>query len=301
MTSSAITGSRSLAFLLASFGLASCVLAQQAYVFAGGCGSGLATNELYIIDLRTGAIVENLGTRADCDFEGLELVEGRLYGSTEVSATTPGLVYDITEAPGSALGPAVRRSGVDHELSLDPTTGTLYALNGAESAMILHTWLYTIDLADGSPTLVGESGFYADSLAINEHGEGFAVDMIFRQLLYAVDLATGGLTLIGPVASDTGVAISLNQVALGFDASGTLWMIVGGTVSTPTRIYTLDPATGDATHVADMERVTGSAGSLIDAIAIVPGEACRADLDGDGVLSIFDFLAFQNAFDAGCA
>jgi hypothetical protein len=30
-----------------------------------------------------------------------------------------------------------------------------------------------------------------------------------------------------------------------------------------------------------------------------PCEACRVDLDGDGALTIFDFLAFQNAFDAG--
>ncbi|MFI4916598.1 MAG: FG-GAP-like repeat-containing protein [Phycisphaerales bacterium JB060] len=29
------------------------------------------------------------------------------------------------------------------------------------------------------------------------------------------------------------------------------------------------------------------------------GQACRVDLDGDGELTIFDFLAFQNAFDAG--
>jgi len=28
-------------------------------------------------------------------------------------------------------------------------------------------------------------------------------------------------------------------------------------------------------------------------------EACRADFDGDGRLTIFDFLAFQNAFDSG--
>lgn len=28
--------------------------------------------------------------------------------------------------------------------------------------------------------------------------------------------------------------------------------------------------------------------------------ACPADLDGDGSFTIFDFLAFQNAFDAGC-
>jgi hypothetical protein len=29
------------------------------------------------------------------------------------------------------------------------------------------------------------------------------------------------------------------------------------------------------------------------------GEACYADFDGDGDLTIFDFLAFQNAFDSG--
>jgi hypothetical protein len=30
-----------------------------------------------------------------------------------------------------------------------------------------------------------------------------------------------------------------------------------------------------------------------------PAGDCRADFDGDGELTIFDFLAFQNAFDAG--
>ncbi len=37
---------------------------------------------------------------------------------------------------------------------------------------------------------------------------------------------------------------------------------------------------------------------LIDDITF-GGEACAADFDGDGSLTIFDFLAFQNAFDAG--
>jgi hypothetical protein len=31
-----------------------------------------------------------------------------------------------------------------------------------------------------------------------------------------------------------------------------------------------------------------------------PNSTCRADLDGDGRLTIFDFLAFQNEFSAGC-
>ncbi|MEQ8316655.1 MAG: GC-type dockerin domain-anchored protein [Phycisphaerales bacterium] len=36
---------------------------------------------------------------------------------------------------------------------------------------------------------------------------------------------------------------------------------------------------------------------LIDDIAF--GTGCRADFDGDGSLTLFDFLAFQDAFDAG--
>lgn len=31
-----------------------------------------------------------------------------------------------------------------------------------------------------------------------------------------------------------------------------------------------------------------------------PGVRCRADFDGDGSLTLFDFLAFQNEFAAGC-
>ena len=44
-----------------------------------------------------------------------------------------------------------------------------------------------------------------------------------------------------------------------------------------------------------------SPGVVLDAglLACLAGSACRADIDGDGELTIFDFLAFQNLFDAG--
>ncbi|UYV11689.1 MAG: hypothetical protein NCW75_10305 [Phycisphaera sp.] len=38
---------------------------------------------------------------------------------------------------------------------------------------------------------------------------------------------------------------------------------------------------------------------MTGAIRVEAGDTCRADLDGDGVLTIFDFLAFQNLFVAG--
>ena len=39
--------------------------------------------------------------------------------------------------------------------------------------------------------------------------------------------------------------------------------------------------------------------AVFDNVAIEVGEPCRVDIDGDGELTIFDFLAYQNLFDAG--
>jgi subtilisin family serine protease len=39
----------------------------------------------------------------------------------------------------------------------------------------------------------------------------------------------------------------------------------------------------------------------LEAVIAAAGAACRADFDGDGALTLFDFLAFQNAFDSGDA
>jgi hypothetical protein len=65
----------------------------------------------------------------------------------------------------------------------------------------------------------------------------------------------------------------------------------------------------DAAVVADSEPFyvvfgqNASADDLADAVlwveSMLIGTPCRADLDGDGSLTIFDFLAFQNQFDAG--
>lgn len=39
--------------------------------------------------------------------------------------------------------------------------------------------------------------------------------------------------------------------------------------------------------------------AVFDNVVIEEAASCRADIDGDGALTIFDFLAFQNLFDAG--
>ncbi|MEQ8317713.1 MAG: GC-type dockerin domain-anchored protein [Phycisphaerales bacterium] len=47
-----------------------------------------------------------------------------------------------------------------------------------------------------------------------------------------------------------------------------------------------------------LETLTDS-GYGVDQVAFGGDGPCRADIDGDGSLTIFDFLAFQNLFDAG--
>ena len=44
---------------------------------------------------------------------------------------------------------------------------------------------------------------------------------------------------------------------------------------------------------------TGSCADNIGGVSIRIDRACAADLDADGVLSVFDFLEFQNRFDGG--
>jgi hypothetical protein len=40
-------------------------------------------------------------------------------------------------------------------------------------------------------------------------------------------------------------------------------------------------------------------GAYFDDIVVEPSESCYADFDGNGVLDLFDFLGFTNAFNAG--
>jgi hypothetical protein len=129
--------------------------------------------------------------------------------------------------------------------------------------------------------------------------------------LYATDYTGEG---IGSFAFGPGTAVwtvipwAAGQAPVGdtaglaFDAyAGVLYMTtLGG--GTP-RLYTVTFSGGEAsaTLVADLSTVGYVAGGLIDGMGWAPTE-CYADCDtstGPGVLDIFDFLCFQNRFDAG--
>jgi len=75
----------------------------------------------------------------------------------------------------------------------------------------------------------------------------------------------------------------------------------GGAISgatTPT--LTINPAQSIHSDVYDVV-VSNDLGQVTsDTATLAVRDACLADVDNDGDLTLFDFLAFQNAFDAGC-
>ncbi len=139
------------------------------------------------------------------------------------------------------------------------------------------------------------------------------------------DLDGGPTILVSPVFDLTGVTNpevsyarwfeSINGVTDEFsiqvsDNGGLSWTVVESVPHTPSGwvVNTFDPT--DFVDITDEFRVRFVAvdnpnDSVTEAgidrfrITFEGGVSCRADFDGDGELSIFDFLGFQNAFDAG--
>lgn len=167
-------------------------------------------------------------------------------------------------------------------------------------------------LPDGSPALLGEVGEqYAD----------FGLDFPFGNRI--IDFFGGPVSPPNGWLNDTQVGsdrvFDVDVTVAGVRAAGVHNVLSG---SQPNgAILRAFNAAGDelesvmsdgvvstldffgVTTSEDIARVTitvlAPGGWGLDDLYIGAGVACRADIDGDGSLTIFDFLAFQNAFDAG--
>jgi hypothetical protein len=82
---------------------------------------------------------------------------------------------------------------------------------------------------------------------------------------------------------------------------GAAWHALGGGLPDPANsMAVFDTGSGDALVVAG--GFTEVDGAVANRLAVWSGPTpapCPADLDGDGALTIFDFLRYQNLFDAG--
>ncbi|UYV13792.1 MAG: hypothetical protein NCW75_05780 [Phycisphaera sp.] len=272
------------------------LLAAAAGLGLSVVSGALAQEQLYALRSPTSPILMELDpatggelsstflTGAEAIFSGMDFDDnGDLY---TIDGFNDGIsdrlfLIDETTGAGSVVGDTDDNWNF-RMVAYDPTTDTLY---GARDSI-----LFTLDRSTGVATLVGSlSAPNLDQLtgfAIDADGVGWGTD-IDAASLFRIDLATAGAEFIGN-ATSPGVRNWFND--LSFDSSGTLWAAreQGG------GLYTIDTATGAAT--LEFSTVT------FRSIAFLGGEAdCYADFDSDGELTIFDFLGFQNAFDAGDA
>ncbi len=187
----------------------------------------------------------------------------------------------FTIDPGTAAGSVIGDTGENwnfRSVAYDPVADTLYTAR--DNA------LYTTDRATGVVSLVGNiSGTNLDQLtgfAIDANGQAWGSD-IGDASIFMIDLSTGDATFVGNAFP--GTRNWFND--LSFNAAGELY----GAREQGGGVFTIDQATGAAT--------LAFSSPTFRSIAFLGGEApCYADFDGDGELTIFDFLAFQNAFDA---
>ncbi|MEQ8844905.1 MAG: GC-type dockerin domain-anchored protein [Phycisphaerales bacterium] len=117
---------------------------------------------------------------------------------------------------------------------------------------------------------------------------------------FAIDQTTGALSALG-VSFDVGSQGTLGTVGtLSLPAGNFLFVTDNSTVfDDMSGIYSFRiEDTGDITQIGDIVMTPGSQPDNF--VVWQPAtDTCRADLDGDGQLTIFDFLAFQNLFDMG--
>ncbi|MEX2217341.1 MAG: S8 family serine peptidase [Phycisphaerales bacterium] len=211
---------------------------------------------LYRVNLSTGDATD-LGLLTFNDSEGVCVGPN---GDLFAIGGSNNQLWNISLPPGTLVGPTPPRPP-NTDAGLEFFNGTMYNLQGASG----NSALYRVNPATASAALVGTSTIFADNLAINGLGQGFAIDGIFTDSLYSVNLGNGALTSIGGlglgnISVQFGSSFSENQTLYAIDSAG--------------GIYTLNTSTGAATRIAKVD-INGVDSAGFEGLAIDRTSACR--------------------------
>ena len=206
-----------------------------------------------------GAIVLVLGGVASAAPTGYDISTGPGELNSIDLATGAATVIGVTFGPnGDAGGVAFRADG------------TLFAINELDDT------LHTVDLATGTPTLVGALGVDVESagLTFGPDGRLWMADSD-TGAFWEVDPATGVATEIGPLGIPNSV------VGLAATCDGTIYGI--GTITNQGgALFTMDTATGAATLVGPTVNTSGvGQGLAFDADGVLWASAF-----GDGTYTV---------------
>ena len=138
------------------------------------------------------------GAFVDGDFSKLYVIAGSFGANPDQFAS-----IDTATGAKTVIGsPNSGGAGWDG-LAYDPTTGTMYAVDGCGSS----SDLYTIDINTGTATLVGSmtNETCSITIAIDSAGQMYSIDII-NDALYAVDKTNASDSLIGSIGFNANYA-----------------------------------------------------------------------------------------------
>lgn len=155
-----------------------------------------------LVDLSTCAPVADMVSTSDLAFNGLEFVDGTLYGTAIPFSLEPSHLMILDPETGSATDIGPTGQGPISGLAWDPSTATMYGVTGG-AAGYGPSKLVTIDLDTGLATVIGETGITAGGLAFGPDGLLYAGgNNRDGGNLYSIDTANAGASLIGPTGFD---------------------------------------------------------------------------------------------------
>lgn len=234
-------------------------LAAQTAFSVRSDGNDNRDDYLYSIDLQTG-VATPIGPTGFEDVEGLAFDRGceTLYAVDDVTDRL--LTCDTTTG-------ACRQVG---NLGVDVTdTGLAFA---DEHTLFMSTdapknpaRFYEVNRFTGKATAVGNQGQEVTGLAAGPDGifglGGDGTDNLVR-----IDPATGAATRIGSLG-----AVLPSDGGLDIDAEGVLWGIEDAGLRNPSRLFTVDTATGHATVVATVRLNNNTQLGGFEGLAIANG------------------------------
>jgi hypothetical protein len=150
------------------------------------------------------------------------------------------------------------------------TDGTFYA---ASALCGSNSYLYTIDVLTGAPSLVGEitNSPCVIGIAINSAGEMYGFDVVTDELL-AIDKATGAGTVVGSLGYDA----NFSQGCDFDETTDTLYISAYNNLSGTGELRIADTATGNTTLVG----LFGGSGLIeVNTMAVAAGGACSNPSD----------------------
>ena len=226
-------------------------------------GNDKQDDYLYSIDLKTG-LAAPIGATGVEDVEGLAFDRKceTLFGVDDVTDRL--LTCDI------ATG-ACRQVG---NLGVDVTdTGLAFAdaftLYMSTDAPKNPARFYQVSPITGKATLIGDQGQEVTGLAASSDGI-FGLGGDGRDNLVRIDPATGAATPVGPLGP-----IKASDGGLDFDSDGVLWGVEDAGLRNPSRIFTVDTSTGQATTVATVHLENGTQLGGFEGLAVDDG-VCTA-------------------------